>query len=69
MLDDNDRYSIGAESLNGKTELIVDDERVIRHLLRRTLHREGFSVLTASDGVECLDRLRGAQVELLFRTL
>jgi CheY-like chemotaxis protein len=66
MTDDNDRYSIGAESLNGITVLVVDDERVIRHLLRRTLHREGFRVVTASDGLEGLERIRGTKIDIVI---
>ncbi|GGT06870.1 response regulator [Streptomyces atratus] len=35
--------------------LVVDDNKVIRHLIRVNLELEGFEVVTAADGVECLD--------------
>lgn len=35
--------------------LVVDDNRVIRQLIRVNLELEGFEVVTAADGVECLD--------------
>ncbi|AZQ40158.1 response regulator [Streptomyces cyaneochromogenes] len=35
--------------------LVVDDNRVIRQLIRVHLELEGFEVVTAADGVECLD--------------
>ena len=34
--------------------LVVDDEESMRHYLRKTLAREGYEVLTASDGPEAL---------------
>jgi CheY-like chemotaxis protein len=33
----------------------VDDNKVIRQLIRVNLELEGFEVVTAADGVECLD--------------
>ncbi|MFE9248248.1 response regulator [Streptomyces sp. NPDC007088] len=35
--------------------LVVDDNKVIRQLIRVNLELEGFEVVTATDGVECLD--------------
>ncbi|WP_234433256.1 response regulator [Streptomyces sp. NRRL WC-3549] len=35
--------------------LVVDDNRGIRQLIRVNLELEGFEVVTASDGAECLD--------------
>jgi CheY-like chemotaxis protein len=35
--------------------LVVDDNRVIRQLIRVNLELEGFEVVTAADGVECLE--------------
>ncbi|WP_326699820.1 response regulator [Streptomyces sp. NBC_01754] len=35
--------------------LVVDDSKVIRQLIRVNLELEGFEVVTAADGVECLD--------------
>ncbi len=66
MIDSYDRHSVGVESLQGKTVLVVDDERVIRNLLRRTLDREGYRVVTASDGVEALERLSGTRIDIVI---
>ena len=38
--------------------LIADDDRAIRESLARALELEGYSVVTAADGVEALTRLR-----------
>ncbi|MGW7566686.1 response regulator [Streptomyces tendae] len=35
--------------------LVVDDSKVIRQLIRVNLELEGFEVVTAGDGVECLE--------------
>ncbi|MFD7443275.1 response regulator [Streptomyces sp. NPDC059909] len=35
--------------------LVVDDNKVIRQLIRVNLELEGFEVVTAADGAECLD--------------
>ncbi|SFJ90663.1 response regulator [Streptomyces pini] len=35
--------------------LVVDDSRVIRQLIRVNLELEGFEVVTAADGAECLE--------------
>ncbi|WP_404793822.1 response regulator [Streptomyces tendae] len=35
--------------------LVVDDNKVIRQLIRVNLELEGFEVVTAGDGVECLE--------------
>jgi two-component system, chemotaxis family, chemotaxis protein CheY len=39
-----------------KTILAIDDSRTIRELLRATLTDGGYAVVTASDGVEGIDR-------------
>ncbi len=40
---------------NGKTILVVDDEELIRWSLSEHLRGQGYNVLEASDGQECLD--------------
>lgn len=49
-----------------KTILVVDDEKDIRDLIAYNLTREGFSVLTASDGEEALQVLKREPVTLLL---
>jgi CheY-like chemotaxis protein len=40
--------------MNGRV-LVVDDDMVIRQLIKVNLELEGFEVVTAADGAECLD--------------
>jgi two-component system, chemotaxis family, chemotaxis protein CheY len=44
--------------------LVVDDDEVMRDLLRRTLERSGFEVVTAIDGREGVERCRGRTVDV-----
>ncbi|MDA0637833.1 response regulator [Nonomuraea sp. MCN248] len=37
--------------------LVVDDDEVIRQLIAVNLNLEGFEVVTATDGQDCLDRV------------
>jgi two-component system chemotaxis response regulator CheY len=43
--------------------LVIDDSRTMRVMLGRQLRELGFDVLEASDGVQALERLRGAGPE------
>lgn len=47
-------YSRVVSGASGRV-LVVDDNKVIRQLIRVNLELEGFEVVTAADGVECLD--------------
>ncbi|MFS0694566.1 response regulator [Streptomyces nitrosporeus] len=47
-------YSQGVSGAYGRV-LVVDDNKAIRQLIRVNLELEGFEVVTAADGVECLD--------------
>jgi CheY-like chemotaxis protein len=44
----------GVHGASGRV-LVVDDNKVIRQLIRVNLELEGFEVVTAADGAECLD--------------
>ena len=46
--------------------LVVDDDRTIRHVLRKVLTTAGFSVTVAKDGVEALQVLRNRRFDLLL---
>jgi len=48
----------------GKTVLIVDDEAQVRVVARRTLERQGYSVLEATDGLEALKIIADAATPL-----
>ncbi|WP_437089664.1 response regulator [Streptomyces sp. enrichment culture] len=47
-------YSRGVPGASGRV-LVVDDNKVIRQLIRVNLELEGFEVVTAADGAECLE--------------
>lgn len=47
-------YSRVVSGASGRV-LVVDDNKVIRQLIRVNLELEGFEVVTAADGAECLD--------------
>ncbi|MEU3984668.1 response regulator [Streptomyces sp. NPDC026672] len=47
-------YSQGVPAASGRV-LVVDDNKVIRQLIRVNLELEGLEVVTAADGAECLD--------------
>jgi len=50
----------------GKTILVVDDEQVIRDVLKRLLLREGYDVLSAASGKEAMGILRSARPDLVL---
>jgi CheY-like chemotaxis protein len=45
---------LGVVGASGRV-LVVDDNKVIRQLIRVNLELEGFEVVTAADGAECLE--------------
>jgi CheY-like chemotaxis protein len=45
--------------------LVVDDSAVIRQLIRVNLELEGFQVVTAADGAECLDVVHAVQPDVI----
>jgi CheY-like chemotaxis protein len=45
--------------------LVVDDDADIRQLIKVNLELEGFEVVTAVDGVECLDVVHGVRPDLV----
>jgi len=49
-----------------KRILIAEDDRTTRHLLSRTLKNAGFSVATAKDGVEGLQKLKAEPFDLVL---
>jgi DNA-binding response OmpR family regulator len=53
----------------GKTALVVDDERNVRFFLQETLARSGFSVRTASSGEEALEILHDTRFDLALLDL
>ncbi|MEK7202161.1 MAG: response regulator [Patescibacteria group bacterium] len=49
----------------GKKILVADDERNIVLLVKVNLERQGYDVITAADGEECLDRVRSEKPDLI----
>lgn len=45
--------------------LVVDDSEVTRALIRVNLEMEGFEVITAIDGLDCLERVLYIQPDLI----
>ncbi|AXI79459.1 response regulator [Peterkaempfera bronchialis] len=45
--------------------LVVDDSEVIRQLIRVNLELEGFEVVTAADGAECLEIVERVQPDVV----
>jgi CheY-like chemotaxis protein len=54
------RPSEGSALHNGAELLVVDDDDELRALLAQSLQERGYSVATAPNGREALDRLRSA---------
>ena len=48
-----------------KTILVVDDERHIVRLVQVNLERVGYTVITAYDGVECLEKVKTEAPDLI----
>ncbi|URM89614.1 response regulator [Streptomyces sp. MRC013] len=57
-------YSRVVSGVSGRV-LVVDDNRVIRQLIRVNLELEGFEVVTAADGAECLEVVHRFQPQLV----
>ena len=46
--------------------LVVDDDRLMRHIARAVLTKAGFNVRVAKDGAEAIDRLRAKRFDLML---
>jgi len=49
-----------------KKILVVDDEASLRELVSAILEQEGYDVVTAEDGRECLNKLRTMKPDLIL---
>jgi len=59
----------GAHVAEPLSILVCDDEELIRWSLREYLEGEGYAVVEAGDGQECLERIRGATPDLVVLDL
>ncbi|MEV7019231.1 response regulator [Streptomyces sp. NPDC093991] len=57
-------YSRVVPSTSGRV-LVVDDNKVIRQLIRVNLELEGVEVVTAADGAECLEVVHQVRPDLI----
>ncbi|MCF1648288.1 MULTISPECIES: response regulator [Streptomyces] len=57
-------YSRVVPGASGRV-LVVDDNKVIRQLIRVNLELEGLEVVTAADGAECLDVVHHVQPDVV----
>lgn len=57
-------YSRVVSGASGRV-LVVDDNKVIRQLIRVNLELEGIEVVTAADGAECLDVVHHVQPDVV----
>lgn len=46
--------------------LVVDDDQQVRVMLRRTLERQGYSVLVADDGLQAVEMFQPGEVSLVI---
>ena len=46
--------------------LVVDDEEMMRSLLRKILSREGYQILTADDGASAIEMLEREKIDLVI---
>ncbi len=49
--------------------LIVDDSETVRQVLQLSLGNAGFDVVEAEDGLDALNKLAGAQIDMLITDL
>jgi two-component system response regulator VicR len=49
-----------------KKIMVVDDEPGIQRSVKRVLEKEGYDIVTASSGRECLDKLEKEHVDLII---
>ncbi len=49
-----------------KQIMVVDDEKNLRTLLGEVLENEGFEVITAESGMECLKKLKKAKPDIII---
>jgi CheY-like chemotaxis protein len=57
-------YARRVQGASGRV-LVVDDDEVIRQLIRVNLELEGFEVVTADDGADCLEVVHGVRPDVI----
>lgn len=52
-----------------KTILAVDDSHSIRQMMRFALAQQGYQIIEAGDGIEALEKMNGAKIDMVFTDL
>ncbi|MBN2203251.1 MAG: response regulator [Candidatus Aenigmarchaeota archaeon] len=52
--------------MSSKKLMVVDDEESIRELVKAIFENEGFKVIVASSGLECLEELKKERPDLIL---
>jgi len=52
--------------MSKKKIMVVDDEENLSELVKAILEREGFDVIIANSGIECLEKLKTVQPDLIL---
>jgi DNA-binding response OmpR family regulator len=52
-----------------KRILVAEDNRLILETVAHSLSREGYDIIKANDGKDCMDKLEGNQVDLIITDL
>ncbi len=57
---------VSGESVNPFTVMVIDDSKTIRRTAEALLKKEGYTVITATDGFEALSMIADHQPNLIF---
>ena len=55
-----------AEGTNGVKVMVVDDSKTIRRTAETLLRKEGFEVITATDGFDALSKIADSKPAIIF---
>jgi DNA-binding NtrC family response regulator len=55
--------------MNKKKVLVIDDEEVIRDLLKKVLYKEGYDIYTAANGISALEKIKTTDYDMLLLDL
>jgi len=52
-----------------KRILVAEDNRLILETVARSLSKEGYDIIKADDGKDCMDKMAGNQIDLIITDL
>lgn len=52
-----------------KRILVAEDNRLILETVARSLSKEGYDIIKADDGKDCMDKMTGNQIDLIITDL